>query len=859
MSKEPAFYLGVVEDRSDPLMLGRVRVRILGLHTHDKALLPTEDLPWAYKIQQTTSGAISGIGHAPVGVMEGTWVAVQFIDPDKQMPFVVGTLGGIPQGKIPPLESFQLLNEQSNVVTSSDGTPVTSSDGTPVTTGSATEPTAEPPKTEEPQTTTSPGNCCSTVNASQMQSQFGSNVGVLCKALCDGGIKDPYAIIAILSNVAKESKFKLVRESLVYSSVARIRAVFPGSTKNKTDAELQGYVRNEEAFANFIYANKIGNGPESSGDGWKYRGGGFIQLTGKANYREYSAALGVDLVSNPDLVNSPEVAAKIVVAYIKKRVKTLSFSDLDSACRAITKAINPGGLSMDLPKVQNYSKLCYIVGEQTPAQKAQAEESVQTTQPEQKEQRWWIEDSGAPKSSTGQQTSSSSQPVGFRDPNAKYPLADHLNEPDTNRLARNQKIGNTSVALKERLRHTAVPQANGTGTWSQSPVPYNAKYPFNNVWQSESGHVLEFDDTAGRERINLYHRKGTFTEIDHNGTQVNFIVGDGYQIYERNGFVHVSGALNVTVDGAHTLRVEGTSDVEIHGETNINIHSNATLNVAGNMNVTAGGNMFLKAGGTFAVDAAAIHLNSGLAAGLRTVSRKEASSVNFSDLSVLVRAEEVAVDYEVTDEDDAAVVAYQNKMISEGLATKEELTEKPAIQDEAKPEPNLVPEKASECGVPAAQKEFTGTEMLSKYYKLGDLNNNNTRKLKAISGITEASIFCNLKALSINCLDVLKARYPNMVINSGYRNFVPPGGSKTSQHLTGQAVDVSFPGLSRSELYDRVLEVQKLIPYDQLILEYASGPGWIHISFNTNGNRRQHFTMNHHRRVSPIGTFVKVA
>ena len=92
---EPNFWIGVCEDRHDPLKLGRVRVRIMGIHTHDKTMLPTADLPWAYKVQPTTSGAISGIGLAPIGVMEGTWVAIQFIDPDKQMPFVVGSLGGV--------------------------------------------------------------------------------------------------------------------------------------------------------------------------------------------------------------------------------------------------------------------------------------------------------------------------------------------------------------------------------------------------------------------------------------------------------------------------------------------------------------------------------------------------------------------------------------------------------------------------------------------------------------------------------------------------------------------------------------------------------------------------------------------
>ena len=90
-------YTGVVENRQDPLKLGRCQVRVSGLHTHDKLVLKTEELPWAHPMQPVTSAAMSGIGHAPVGPVEGTWVVVMFRDDDEQYPILLGTLGGIPQ------------------------------------------------------------------------------------------------------------------------------------------------------------------------------------------------------------------------------------------------------------------------------------------------------------------------------------------------------------------------------------------------------------------------------------------------------------------------------------------------------------------------------------------------------------------------------------------------------------------------------------------------------------------------------------------------------------------------------------------------------------------------------------------
>jgi hypothetical protein len=93
------FYTGVCENRHDPLRLGRCQVRVFGLHSSDKADLPTEDLPWAYPILPITSAGMSGIGHAPVGPVEGTWLLIIFRDADNQQPLMLGSMGGVPGGE----------------------------------------------------------------------------------------------------------------------------------------------------------------------------------------------------------------------------------------------------------------------------------------------------------------------------------------------------------------------------------------------------------------------------------------------------------------------------------------------------------------------------------------------------------------------------------------------------------------------------------------------------------------------------------------------------------------------------------------------------------------------------------------
>ena len=89
-----AWFIGVVEDRADPLKVGRVRVRCLGYHSAKTEDIPTEDLPWASVMMPVTAGGNSGIGVSPHFLIEGTWVMGFFRDPAKQEPVIMGALPG---------------------------------------------------------------------------------------------------------------------------------------------------------------------------------------------------------------------------------------------------------------------------------------------------------------------------------------------------------------------------------------------------------------------------------------------------------------------------------------------------------------------------------------------------------------------------------------------------------------------------------------------------------------------------------------------------------------------------------------------------------------------------------------------
>jgi hypothetical protein len=193
---------------------------------------------------------------------------------------------------------------------------------------------------------------------------------------------------------------------------------------------------------------------------------------------------------------------------------------------------------------------------------------------------------------------------GFRDPNANYPKTEYKNEPETNKLARGD-IKGTIVQEKndDRMIGAKLP---GGSSWEQPQSPYKGEYPYNKVTQTESGHVIEVDDTPGAERVHVYHKSGTFVEIDANGSIVKRAKGSSYEIVDRNGKIAISGKADISVNGACNIFVGNDANIEVDGDTNILCHNDITAMAGGKLNLSAvedvnisGGNVRLQAFNNF--------------------------------------------------------------------------------------------------------------------------------------------------------------------------------------------------------------------------------------------------------------------
>lgn len=194
----------------------------------------------------------------------------------------------------------------------------------------------------------------------------------------------------------------------------------------------------------------------------------------------------------------------------------------------------------------------------------------------------------------------------FGDPEGKFPL--YTGESDVNRLSRNEKTDET-ILNSDSKKKTDTASGVGGGTWQEPKSPYDPSYPYNSVRQSESGHVEEWDDTPGKERLHRYHKAGTFEEIHPDGTKVVKVVKDNYTVVMGDDYIHVLGDSNLSVDGNCNIRVAGNATLEVSGDLSQKVSGNASLEIGGNYNVKVGGSHTDKAGGRRVLSASRIDFN----------------------------------------------------------------------------------------------------------------------------------------------------------------------------------------------------------------------------------------------------------
>ena len=162
------------------------------------------------------------------------------------------------------------------------------------------------------------------------------------------GISTPVQQASWIGQCGHEcGNFKILEENLMYRAATLLK-LFPKTPKRAwgfTPEEAAAYERQPQRIANRIYGNRMGNRDEASGDGWHFRGSGFLQLTGHANFYHAGQALGEDFVMQPELVRTPKYAA-MTAGWFWQTHKLNQYADTRDFLM-MTKKINGGTIGLD--------------------------------------------------------------------------------------------------------------------------------------------------------------------------------------------------------------------------------------------------------------------------------------------------------------------------------------------------------------------------------------------------------------------------------------------------------------------------------------------------------------------------------
>src|SRR5210317_721962 len=384
------WFIGVVEDRNDPLKVGRLKVRCLGIHTSDKNKITTADLPWASVSLPITSSGISGLGHSATGIVEGSWVWGYFRDGSYLMQelVVVGTLPGKPSELGNTSKGFY----DPNFRLDAKGQPTTIS--------------VYPKNIDEPDTNRLAVNNSDKEAASLTNRKRTRITGI------------PIASFDGLNNIEQLSVFDAIQAQ----EVGLIDPDYRGLER------FNGKLLNNDADA----IEALLYGGAFSDEEWNFR-----QLL----IRKYSITQDTDI--------------NALVTSIRNRIRGV--------------------------------------------------------------------------------------------------------------------IANTETDAEK---------------WNQPEIAYKAIYPYNSVFESESGHIKEYDDTAGNERIHERHISGTSTEMTANGDRIDIIKNNYYTLTSNDNKAYIQGDSDITIGGRHKVYINKDGQTDNHYDIQIGPNANVNIQVdKGNLNV----------------------------------------------------------------------------------------------------------------------------------------------------------------------------------------------------------------------------------------------------------------------------------
>jgi len=538
------WFIGVVEDREDPKKLGRLKVRCLGYHTEDLGKLPTSDLPWAHVMNPITSATVSGVGQSPLGCVEGSWVVGFFTDgAAAQMPCIIGTLPGVPASLPVKAEKGSDGKYAGKGFQDYINAAYPREANTTDVNRLAVNEQIEVPDTEAVgggnqvvefaggEQNTEQENLPGTTQYIAKHNRNSTN-DTIKMAQFQADLQYQLGKRGFSSSSAKADITKAAADikknySKIYKlkdKVLNARENILTGAANHIDTVVQKTVNTVKGESDI--GTLLKDSILVNADGKLYTPGNLKDII-PANLKVDAIAAGIQNIKAFD-------------------IKNLSVKSLDSFASMLPIKI-PGNL---------------IKGDVVAGALKYFKSPLKTI-------------TKNPHLSSIMDAATLTKSIGTAQ-------IDGIFEGLTGSSGASSIIGSLGTIPAD------LDFGLTGGAWSEPPSPYAAVYPYNHVYESESGHIREYDDTAGAERIHERHKSGSSYEIGPDGTKVTRVKHDNYEIISNDDYLHVQGTRRQTVDEGVRIRCNANSTPGNNYNIEVGFGSSCNIEVnGGNINLTA--------------------------------------------------------------------------------------------------------------------------------------------------------------------------------------------------------------------------------------------------------------------------------
>lgn len=535
----PEFFSGVVENRMDPNMAGRVQVRVMGVHPFSRIQgdiegIPVEDLPWMSICMPATSASKNGVGSSNTGLLEGSHVFGLWLDKYKTNGIVLGSISGKMLVSPNPNEGFSDPTGQY-----SEG-----NDTNPL--GIGTE----------------------------------SGQGADANAIQDANLG---------TGLAPDGK-----------------PWDQQTPDNNPSMTMDTMLRRDEGVKNQLYWDKLGFPTIGIGH--------LILATKTRDSGQINAALSRQLgrsvsgsrptISHDEIIRLFEDDLARIQKSMRKNKKIAAA--LASCNKSRQMALENMAFQLGVGGLANFSNsLALIAAQNWKAARASLMNSLWARQTPGRAQRVSLIILSGNLSSYGVKASAKT---------ARGTLVAPVNNAES-------FLNNIPDNWDDIDWSAEIPDDDSLVMFTEPASSYKGEYPYVHVYQSESGHVQEFDDTPGNERYRIMHPTGTYTETAADGRKTDKVVGDQYNIVDGTRYESASNLKRsiagddtlytvgnskrtigadstLTIHGSRTEVIQGDWSINVQGSAKINVQGTADIGVQGNATTDVNGDYSLKVGGS---------------------------------------------------------------------------------------------------------------------------------------------------------------------------------------------------------------------------------------------------------------------